>query len=444
MRSKQAAHRPQIALRIPLGRQPFHTEKQSSGIDMIEKIGHAAAYVAAALCLVLCASHSYAQTRWAISGADILPSPEHPIIRDGVVLIEGARIVRVGPRQSTPIPSDYAVVNQVGGTVIAGFWNSHVHMTTPILLTASDQSDVVLEGELENAFTKWGFTTVFDLASTTVIAKEIASRVSDGQVRGPRILSVGDPFYPPDSTPVYARPFYDAYGLPSAEIGALDEAVARAEQQIRAGMWGLKLFTGSIVGGDQPVSHMSLETVSAITAAANRLGRPVFAHPTDRAGLEVAVQGGVDVLAHAAPLMGAWTPDYARWIVDAGIALIPTLALFEDAAHPQTPVEIAVQQTAAFHRAGGAVLFGTDAGFTDAFDTSAELRLMERALGWRGLIASLTTHPAMIFGEDRIRGRIADGHIADIVIVGADPSEDVAALTDVKMVIRAGEVVFSR
>ena len=32
---------------------------------------------------------------------------------------------------------------------------------------------------------------------------------------------------------------------------------------------------------------------------------------TDRAGLEVAVGNGVDVLAHAAPLMGEWSPQYA-------------------------------------------------------------------------------------------------------------------------------------
>lgn len=390
------------------------------------------------------APNAHGQTRWAIVGVDLVTAPDQSTIRDGVILIDGARIVGAGPRQATPIPTDYEVVDQAGRTVTAGFWNSHVHLTTPVLLAAVDQSDLALESEIEGAFTRWGFTTVFDLASTTVVAGEVARRISEGRLRGPRVLSVGDPFYPPGSTPVYARPFYEAFGLPSAEIGPLDEAVARAEHQIDAGMRGLKLFTGSIVGGDEEVAHMTAEAVAAITDAAGRLGRPVFAHPTDRAGLEVAVQNGVDVLAHAAPLMGAWTPDYARWMVDAGVALIPTLALFEDAAHPRTPVEIAVQQTAVFHQVGGKVLFGTDAGFTDAFDTSAEIRLMDQAVGWRGVLASLTTYPALVFGEDGERGRIAAGLIADLVVLGSSPGEDVAALTDVRMVIRAGEVVYSR
>ncbi len=263
-------------------------------------------------------------------------------------------------------------------------------------------------------------------------------------MRGPRLLSVGAPFYPPGATPVYARPFYEAFGLPSAEIVSADEAVARVADQIDGGAAAVKLFTGSIVGGDPDVVHMEAATVRAITDAAHRRGRPVFAHPTDRAGLDVAIRNGVDVLAHSAPIMGPWSDADVRSVLAADVALVPTLALFEEAADPRTPVQTAIQQTRALYAAGGRVLFGTDAGFTDAFDTSSEMRLMYEAVGWRGLLASLTTAPAAVFGEEARRGRLAPGMVADLVVVNGDPTADLGALSDVVLVIRAGKVVYRR
>jgi imidazolonepropionase-like amidohydrolase len=187
---------------------------------------------------------------------------------------------------------------------------------------------------------------------------------------------------------------------------------------------------------------MQPDAVRAISDVAQELGKPSFAHPTDRPGLEVAVRNGVDILAHAAPLMGPWSAEYAQWIVGKRVALVPTLALFEQAANPETPVASAVQQAKALHDAGGAVLFGTDAGFTDVFDTTAEMRLMNEALGWRGLLASLTTEPSRAFGEATERGLIAPGYIADLAALGGDPSVDVGAMSDVRLVVRDGVVIF--
>jgi imidazolonepropionase-like amidohydrolase len=60
------------------------------------------------------------------------------------------------------------------------------------------------------------------------------------------------------------------------------------------------------------------------------------------------------------------------------------------------------------------ILFGTDAGYTDACDTSEEYRLMSAALGWRQILAALTTAPAARFGFADSRGRIAPGTVADL------------------------------
>lgn len=220
--------------------------------------------------------------------------------------------------------------------------------------------------------------------------------------------------------------------------------MARGRRQLLGGMDGVKLFSGSITGGDPEVAHMTAGDAFALSRAAHGLHKPVFSHPTDKAGLEVAVNNGVDILAHAAPLMGHWAPEYAEWIASRKVALVPTLSLYEQADNPRTPVATAIQQTRALKEAGGVVLFGTDAGFTDAFDPAREMRLMQDAIGWDGLLASLTTAPAARFGDSSKRGRIVAGYIADIVIVSGDPRLDLAAIGKVQMVIRSGTIIFEQ
>lgn len=46
-------------------------------------------------------------------------------------------------------------------------------------------------------------------------------------------------------------------------------------------------------------------------------------------------------------------------------------------------LQYAVSELRAYAHAGGDILFGTDVGFTDEFDTHSEFRLMALALGWR-------------------------------------------------------------
>lgn len=380
--------------------------------------------------------------RLAIRDVRIFPAPNVAPIERGVILVSRGRIASVGSIERTRIPRGYCVFDMAGASALAGFWNSHIHLTRPVLLTAAAQSDADLQREIETGFTRWGFTTVFDLASTSEVALEIRARIAAGQVRGPRLLSVGAPFYPAGATPIYALPIYREFRLPSAEITTIEAAIARAQAQIGAGMDGIKLFTGSIQGGETEVAHMQAEQIRALAAAAHRLRKPVFAHPTDRRGLEVAIENGVDVLAHAAPLTGRWTEEDARRIAARKVALVPTLALFADAADPRTPVDVALQQVQALHAVGGRVLFGTDAGFTDRFDPAREMQLIHAAIGWDGLLDSLTTAPATQFGESSRRGRLVAGHAADLVLVKGNPAVDVSALGNVLAVLRAGQFVY--
>jgi len=56
---------------------------------------------------------------------------------------------------------------------------------------------------------------------------------------------------------------------------------------------------------------------------------PVFAHPQNLDGVEVAVDSGVDVLAHTVPQSPPWTPEFVSRLKSANLTLIPTLTLFD-------------------------------------------------------------------------------------------------------------------
>jgi imidazolonepropionase-like amidohydrolase len=127
--------------------------------------------------------------------------------------------------------------------------------------------------------------------------------------------------------------------------------------------------------------------------------------------------------------------------------LIPTLALFTtvvlDPGVTARLVESGVSQLKAFSDNGGAVLFGTDVGFTKLYDTTLEYELMHRALSERQVLASLTTNPALYFKAAK-KGRVEQGFDADLAILDGDPVADLHNLAKVACTIRAGQVIYQK
>lgn len=385
-----------------------------------------------------------------LSRAKVYPSPESAPIENCDVLVSNGRIFAVGPNNKIRTRRGTNVLDCSGLVVTAGFWNSHTHLLAPGLLHAESLSAEQISWQLEEMFTRWGFTTVFDIASVLENTNKIRRRVKNGEVRGPRILTVGGPFYAKGGTPIYVKRFLEANEIPSAEVNSVHEAVERVRSQIRDGADGVKIFTGSIVRGG--VLIMPPILAKRIVAEGHKAGRPVFAHPSNMAGIEVALQSGVDVLAHTAPMSGVWTKSLTGRMKAAHIALIPTLTLFEveerkahaSAEETEDVVNLALGELKAYSAAGGQILFGTDVGYIDQFDTAEEFRLMSRArMNFRQILASLTTSPAERFGYSDRRGRIVVGMDADLVVLKDDPAKDVAAFSKVRYAIVAGKVVYS-
>ena len=384
-----------------------------------------------------------------IVGAKVYQSPDAPALTDATLVIHGGVIAAVGPSGQIEVdPSDQVIAGE-GLVVVAGLWNSHVHLLLPSMALPPEENAEALSDELEGMLTRWGFTTVFDIASLPGAAIDLRRRVERGEVRGPNILTVDAPFFPNDGTPIYLRDL--VAGLPSMEVGTPDEAAERARRQLESGADGVKIFAGAIVGGEIGVLPMSLEAARAVVAEAHRQGKPAFAHPSNQEGLDVAIESGVDVLADTTPDDGQpWTPEFVDRLTSYDMALIPTLTLwrveFETIGLSEEKIErtiaLAQQQLGAYAAAGGDVLFGTDIGYTQAVDTSEEYRLMQGAgLSFEQILASLTTAPAARFGVES-KGKIEVGMDADLTVLAADPAEDLEALANVVYTIRAGRVIF--
>jgi imidazolonepropionase-like amidohydrolase len=101
----------------------------------------------------------------AMTHARIVTAPEAIPIEDGTILIHDGRITAVAAAGGVRLPRTATRIDLHGRTVMAGFWNSHVHLMTAPLLNAVKRSDAGLTQELTQMLTRWGFTTVFDTAS---------------------------------------------------------------------------------------------------------------------------------------------------------------------------------------------------------------------------------------------------------------------------------------
>jgi imidazolonepropionase-like amidohydrolase len=389
----------------------------------------------------------------ALEHAVVYTQPDRPPIYDGTVLIHETRIAAVGPTRSIKLPSDISTIDCTGLAVAAGFWNSHVHFLPAPLLQADHQPADVLNSQLQIMFSRWGFTSVFDSASVLSNTRYIRSQIETGKLLGPRIRTVGEPFCV--KTPIYVEQYLVTFNLSMPEIRSISGARARVDRQIRSGADGIKIFAGSIEADH--VELMPVDLAGAIVAEAHRHNKLVFSHPSTIKGIEVSLDAGADILAHVATSEGnepgtTWPPALVARMKAAHISLIPTLTLFDfemQRGHAtsdaiQQVIALAVSQLHAYASAGGQILFGTDIGYIDRYDTAEEFQPMSRAgMTFSQILASLTINPARRFGYAAHSGRIARGFDADLVILDTDPATDVTALAHVAYTIRNGKVIFS-
>jgi imidazolonepropionase-like amidohydrolase len=374
----------------------------------------------------------------AITGAKVFPSPDAAPLSNATVLIHDGKIAAVGP--NVAVPSGATKLTCTGCFVFAGFWNSHAHFTEPKWAASATKPASLLTQDVQAMLTHSGFTTVVDLASDIRSTSALRRRIDSGEVPGPRIFTAGSGLYPPNGVPYYLSdvPPEVRASLPQPSTPA--EAVAIVKGNIAAGADVLKLFTGSYISRGH-IKPMPLDVARAAIAVAHANHQIAFAHPSHLEGVRIAMDSGVDVLAHAPDTVDGVDDGLLAELVAHHMSMIPTLKLFSGEDTIPRIRAIVLK----FHQLGGPLIFGTDTGFVTDYDLTEEYRQLSLAgLSFKDVLAMLTTAPVRRFGL-KDEGHVTPGQQGDLTVLSADPStQGLTGFTQVRYTIRAGKVIYRR
>lgn len=379
-----------------------------------------------------------------------------PTTHEGwAVLVRGDRIEAAGPALNA---EGATVIALPGTTLMPGMIEGHSHLFLhPYDETSWD--DQVLHESLAlrtaratmaaRATLMAGFTMVRDLGTEGAGYADVGLKqaIDQGIIPGPRMLVatralVASGAYGPKG---YEPGVEVPQGAEEADGAALVVAVRR---QIAAGADVIKLYTDYRWRPGEPSRPTFSEAeIAAAVAAAHDAGRIAVAHANTAEGMRRAILGGIDTIEHG----GEGTPAIFKLMHDRGIGFCPTLAASDAIAHYRgwngtDPAPPAVAQArkafAAARSAGVAICVGGDVGVFAHGDNAREA-IMMAAQGMpvpQVLIAATSGNARMFHVDDRV-GAIRPGLLADLIAVGGDPLRDIAAIRDVRMVMKGGVVV---
>lgn len=437
--------------------------------------------VLAFLCLVgSAAGQSVSVT--VISGATLIDGTGRPPLPDATVVIEGERIREVGPSPSIRIPDGARIIRATGKFILPGLIDTHVHLE---MVGLSDIGELpeewsvpakVRELAVMNARLDLlaGVTTVRDLGSTRALL-QVRDAINSGVLPGPRIIASGMQL-------VRKAPGTGADSI-FLEYDGPAEAREKVDSLRRLGADVIKIrLTRS-----RPLP--SLREVRAIVEEAHLLGLQATVHtdvPADDL-VNLAIEAGADGIEHNAPLRSQGDEILAR-MAEGGMSLmagagafyiqrIDTTGLigrFDPAQTRLLPADVIsalrngidslnrqtlqmrrsgwnpVQRQAGFisemeraRRAGVPLVFGTDCGAYGSMHGEQYKALWgESQMGSSPMQAILmaTRDAAKAIGKSDEIGTVEAGKLADLILLNADPLQDLRRLGEIFLVIKGGKV----
>jgi len=373
------------------------------------------------------------------------------------ILVEGDRIAAVGPNLSAP--TNARTIDLPGTTLLPGMIEGHSHLFLhPYNETKWD--DQVLHEPLALRTARAvvhaertldaGFTTERDLGTEGAGYADVGLKqaINQGIVPGPRLLvatkaNVARGAYGP-------KGFEPGVAIPQGaeEISGADEMTRAARDQIAAGADVIKMYADyHYLPGEPSRPTMTEAEMAAGVAVAHDAGRLAAAHATTAEGMRRAAVAGVDTIEHGY----GGTPEVFRLMHDKGIALCPTLGASEAYAryfqgwNGEEPAPESVQENRRSFRmamqAGVPICMGGDVGVFAHGENWREMDAMQRAgMPAAQVMIAATSGNARIF-HLADRGEVKPGLLADLVAVEGDPTKDVNAVRNIRLVMKGGQIV---
>jgi imidazolonepropionase-like amidohydrolase len=399
--------------------------------------------------------------RIVIHAAKLLEVKAGKTVADQAIVIEGDKIVSVGPMAQVQRSTSDRLIDLPNATVLPGLIDAHTHLTGDprnigyqslgisiprATLTGARNARLTLEA---------GFTTVRNVGAQGYSDVALRDAINAGDIPGPRMLVSGPALgitgghCDEDLLP------FEYHATAEGVADGVEGVQHKAREVIKYGADLIKICaTGGVLSkGDNPqASQYTLEEMKAIVADAHRLGRKVAAHAHGAQGILWASQAGVDSIEHGSYIDDAAIAEMKK----NGTYLVPTLYLgdwfIEHAAENHVPDFLLVKAKAVMPAArknvahafasGVKVAFGTDAAVYPHGLNAREFAVMVK-LGLTPLqaIQAATVNAADLLGWSDKIGGIDPGKWADIIAVDGDPLQDVTTLEHVKFVMKGGAVV---
>ena len=388
---------------------------------------------------------------------------EAGLAREGwVVLVRGDRIAAVGVRTRINIPNGAREVALPNATLLPGLIDAHSHLflhpyietpwadqvlREPLALRVA-RATVAARRTLEA-----GFTTLRDLGTEGAGDADVGLKeaIDQGIIPGPRLLVATRAIVATGSYgPGGFAPSFDA-PQGAQEADGVDGLTRAVRDQIKHGADWIKLYADASWGPDgETQTTFAPSELAAAVEAARSTGRLVTAHARFPLGIERAVRAGVTTIEHADSV----TPPLLALLVQRGVAICPTLTATEAGfirngwrkGIDPMPADIALKHRSfrAALAAGVPICNGSDVGAFPHGDNARELE----ALVEYGMTPVQALQSATIVDSKALhlndRGVIAVARLADLVAVAGDPTRDIRALRQVRLVMKNGVIVVDK
>jgi len=401
----------------------------------------------------------------AITGRIIDGTGGEPI-QNGVVLIDGDKIEKVGDKKTIDIPSEAEVIDAGKGTVLPGLIDAHIHLMgarslSPLIWISEPEPLKIARtvrycADLLDA----GFTACRDVGGYGVYLKRA---IEEGSMRGPRISSANKVLTQTGGhgdTPSMPLGYVRQYVFFSRMCDGADECRKAAREQFREGADLIKICTTGALMSEKDIpgaSQFTMEEITAIVEEATRVGKIVAAHAQWSGGIKNALKAGVKTIEH-----GSYIDDEAiELFLKNDAMVVPTFAIFHQSVthgaeygmpeywirkvkEAQVDRQESIRKA---HKAGVKVALGTDyiGGPLLPFGENAvELELLVNVgfTPMEAIIAGTLISAEAMQMRDVI-GSLEVGKLADVIIVDGDPLKDVTFLkhaNNVKVVIKGGKI----
>ena len=373
------------------------------------------------------------------------------------VLVDGDRIADAGPNIAAPAGAK--VIDLPGATLIPGMIEGHSHLFLhPYNETLWD--DQVLHEPLALRTARAvvqaertldaGFTTERDLGTEGAGFADVGLKkaIDQGIVPGPRLLVA--------TRAIVARGAYGPKGFEpgvpipqgAQEVAGVDEIIRAVRDQVAAGAEIVKFYADYHWGKGEPTRPtLSQDELNAGVAAAHDAGRLVAVHASTAEGMRRAALAGADTIEHGY----GGTAAVFKLMHDRGAALCPTIAASEAYARyfehwdGKEPAPESVQENRRSFvlamKSGVPICMGGDVGVFAHGQNWLEMDAMQRAgmPAAQVMIAATSGNARILRLTDR--GEVKPGLLADLVAVEGDPTRDVNAVRNIRLVMKGGQVV---